>query len=662
MKSFLIALILSFAALITSAQDSSIVSLKFELIKCKDDSQKAALYLKLSDEYWRAFNDRNFKAATSYNDSGLVLSKKINYPVGLARALFLRGKFAISYNRSFEKSTSCLLQSLAIYDSLKDVEGQAGCHLQLGVISLSLQNYQDAQLHFKICIQDSSATKKTLTTGNYLLAIAYSETDSINKAYAHFNTALQGYQVLNDLTGILQCETYIGKMLINMGNYKEALMKLYNSVMLADKAKDNTLYGRTYSFMSSAHLNLKKNDSAIYYGELSLKFGNDWLTRKEAYANLNRAYAVKGEYQKAYTYLDELRELNDSVYNSNIIKSIADLRGKFLYEKQLGIQKSNQDKENAQSAVNLERQKLIRNAMLFIAVLLVVLLLVVLNRYRLKQNHTEQITVTYNNLKRTQEQLVQQEKLASLGSLTAGIAHEIKNPLNFVNNFSVLSKSLLDEFMNTADEEERKDLATDLKNNLSKILEHGKRADSIVKNMLEHSRSGKVEKQPADINKLCEEFFNLTYHGMRGSNQKFNCILNKDLSPIIPRVSIISQDMSRVLINLFNNAFYAVNEKMNLLNEGSHTSGVKYEPTVTLTTRLVNYQVEIAVKDNGSGIPDIVKDKIFDPFFTTKPSGQGTGLGLSLSYDIIKTHGGTLKVNTQKGAFTEFIILLPTKI
>lgn len=661
MKNFLIILVFSFSLHFALANDGlAIDSLKTALITCENDSQKVDLYLKCADEYWRVFNDRNFVAASSYVDSGLVLTKKINYQNGLARALFLKGKFAISYNRSFEKATSYLLQSLTIYETLKDVEGEATCHLQLGVISLSLQNYQDAQFHFKSCIHDQSASKKTLTTGHYLLAISYSETDAINLAYDHFNTALIGYEELNDLTGILQCETYIGKMLINMHKYEEALVRLKNSITLADKISDKTLYGRTYSFMSGAYLNLKQEDSAIYYGELSLKYGSDWLTRKEAYANLNKAYAVKGNYKKAYLYLEELRELNDSIYNSNIIKSIADLRGKFLYEKQLGIQKSNQDKENAQSTLNLERQKLIRNAMLFIAVLLVVLLLVVLNRYRLKQQHTEQITNTYNDLKRTQEQLVQQEKLASLGSLTAGIAHEIKNPLNFVNNFSVLSKSLLDEFMNTADEEERKELANDLKNNLSKILEHGKRADSIVKNMLEHSRSGKVEKQLSDINKLCEEFFNLTYHGMRGSNQKFNCTLKKDLSPVLPKINIISQDISRVLINLFNNAFYAVNEKTIALSESTdQTPGVKYEPTVSLTTRLVNYQVEISIKDNGSGIPDTVKDKIFDPFFTTKPSGQGTGLGLSLSYDIIKIHGGTLKVNTQKGAFTEFIILLP---
>jgi signal transduction histidine kinase len=643
------------------ATDASVVdSFKTEISRCKNDSNKVDLYLKFADEYWRVFNDRNFAAATLYTDSALVLSKKINYQNGLARAQFLKGKFAISYNRSFEKATSYLLQSLSIYEQLKDVEGQAACHLQLGVISLSLQNYQDAQFHFKSCIHDKSTSKKTLTTGHYLLAISYSETDAINLAYDHFNTALLGYQELNDLTGILQCETYIGKMLVNMHKHDEALERFHKAIVLADKISDKTLYGRTYSFMSAAFINLNQTDSAIYYGELSLKFGNDWLTRKEAYANLNKAYAVKGNYKSAYFYLEKLQQLNDSVYNSNIIKSIADLRGKFLYEKQLNIQKSNQDKENAQSTLNLERQKLIRNAMLFIAVLLVVLLLVVLNRYRLKKQHNEQITQTYNDLKRTQEQLVQQEKLASLGSLTAGIAHEIKNPLNFVNNFSVLSKNLLDEFMNTADEEERKELATDLKNNLSKILEHGKRADSIVKNMLEHSRSGKVEKQLTDINKLCEEFFNLTYHGMRGSNQKFNCTLKKDLSPVIPKINIISQDISRVLINLFNNAFYAVNEKMMLLSENTdQTPGIKYEPTVTLTTRLVNYQVEISIKDNGSGIPDAVKDKIFDPFFTTKPSGQGTGLGLSLSYDIIKIHGGTLRVNTQKGAFTEFIILLP---
>lgn len=649
--------------LFTSIADGAIAidSLQNQLRTSNSATEKVDIYLTIADNYWHNTTARNPEIAAAYVDSGLNLARASNYSNGQAKAFLYKGKLAISFKRSFDKAASYLLQSLTIYEKLNDAEGQANCHLQLGIISLSLQNYLEAQLHFKDCISNSTVNKNTITTGNYLLAIAFSETDSIAQALAHFNTALAGYEKQNDLTGVLQCETYIGKMLINTHQFDEALTHLNKAIQIADKINDKSLYGRTYAFQATAYYGLDQMDSAVYFGERSLKFGSDWLTRKEAYATLNKSYAIKKNYAKAYQYLNELQELNDSVYNSNIVRSIADLRGKFIYEKQLSLQKSLQDKESAQRALSFEKQKLIRNAMLFIALLLIILLLVVLNRYRLKQKHNELLTHAYNDLKRTQEQLVQQEKLASLGSLTAGIAHEIKNPLNFVNNFSVLSKDLLDDFLNCTDEEERKQLEVYLKSNLAKILEHGKRADSIVKNMLEHSRSGKVEKQLVDINKLCEEFFNLTYHGMRGSNTKFNCTLKRDLSPILPKINIVTQDISRVLINLFNNAFYAVNEKMTYLNESEDAALPFYEPTVSLTTRLVNYQLEIAIRDNGSGIPDTVRDKIFDPFFTTKPSGQGTGLGLSLSYDIIKMHNGSLKLSSQKGAFTEFIILLPSK-
>ncbi|HKR06966.1 MAG TPA: ATP-binding protein, partial [Bacteroidia bacterium] len=269
------------------------------------------------------------------------------------------------------------------------------------------------------------------------------------------------------------------------------------------------------------------------------------------------------------------------------------------------------------------------------------------------------------NLKITQAQLIQSEKMASLGELTAGIAHEIKNPLNFVNNFSELSNALLDEFVNTTNESERKELAEDLKQNLSIINEHGKRADSIVKNMLEHSRTGTGKKQLTNINQLCEEFFNLAYHGIRANNPDFNCEMKKQLAPDLPGVNIVSQDISRVLLNLFNNAFYAVNEKSRQLAAGSEQSAAvnkktdNYKPIVELITRSSNRQITISVKDNGNGIPNPIKEKIFEPFFTTKPAGKGTGLGLSLSYDIItKGHGGALKVETKEGEGSTFIIQL----
>ncbi len=269
------------------------------------------------------------------------------------------------------------------------------------------------------------------------------------------------------------------------------------------------------------------------------------------------------------------------------------------------------------------------------------------------QEKNVELTKTMENLKSTQTQLIQSEKMASLGQLTAGIAHEIQNPLNFVNNFSELSVELINEIEEGVSPEEQKDITDDLKQNLEKIHFHGKRADSIVKGMLQHSRSSVAEKQPTDINKMVEEFFNLAYHGMRAQDPGFNCTMEKNLAKDLPQIKVISQDISRVILNIFNNAFYAVAER-------SKMSGKDYQPKVSITTAQSDGKIAINIRDNGKGISDDIKDKIFNPFFTTKPTGQGTGLGLSISYDIIvKGHNGTLVVNSKAGEFTEFLITLP---
>jgi signal transduction histidine kinase len=245
--------------------------------------------------------------------------------------------------------------------------------------------------------------------------------------------------------------------------------------------------------------------------------------------------------------------------------------------------------------------------------------------------------------------------MASLGELTAGIAHEIQNPLNFVNNFSEVNTELVDEMkdaLQNNNKEEALAIAGNLKENLHKITHHGKRADAIVKGMLQHSRSSTSEKEPTDINKLADEYLRLCYHGLRAKDQSFNAIIKTDIDESIEKINIIPQDIGRVLLNLFTNAFYAVNEKKQM-------NVVGYEPTVTVTTKRIGDKVEIKVGDNGNGIQPKVLDKIFQPFFTTKPTGQGTGLGLSLSYDIVKAHGGELKVETKEGQWAEFIIQLP---
>ena len=274
----------------------------------------------------------------------------------------------------------------------------------------------------------------------------------------------------------------------------------------------------------------------------------------------------------------------------------------------------------------------------------------------------EELENALDELKATQAQLIQSEKMASLGELTAGIAHEIQNPLNFVNNFSEVNKELITEMKHEIDSgnlSEAKNIARDIQDNEEKITFHGKRADAIVKSMLQHSRTSSGKKEPTDINALADEYLRLAFHGLRAKDKSFNAKFETDFDDRIGQINIVQQDIGRVLLNLINNAFYSVSEKLRQDIPG-------YEPTITVTTKKIgdqpNSRVEIRVADNGNGVPKKVLDKIFQPFFTTKPTGLGTGLGLSLSYDIItRGHGGELKVETKDGEGAEFIIILPTQ-
>jgi signal transduction histidine kinase len=277
------------------------------------------------------------------------------------------------------------------------------------------------------------------------------------------------------------------------------------------------------------------------------------------------------------------------------------------------------------------------------------------------RERTDDLTRSLNDLRTAQDRLIQTEKLASLGQLTAGIAHEIKNPLNFVNNFSALSAELVGEMNDvlagaTLDKKTRgelDELAQTLKSNLEKVVQHGKRADSIMKNMLQHSREGSGEHRPTDINAIVDESLNLAYHGARAEKAGFSIAFQRDLDPSVGMADIYPQEITRVLLNLISNGFYATTKRRAEVGDG-------FEPMLSAATKNLGDKVEIRIRDNGTGIPEGVKEKIFNPFFTTKPSGEGTGLGLSMSHDIIvKQHGGSIDVETEPGVFTEFKIVLP---
>jgi signal transduction histidine kinase len=327
------------------------------------------------------------------------------------------------------------------------------------------------------------------------------------------------------------------------------------------------------------------------------------------------------------------------LFSSFLITFISNQRKKLQYHKNLQAIHEEQQQALREQNILLEQRVSERTAQLM--------------------EQKEALQSTLSELKASQLQLVQKEKMASLGELTAGIAHEIQNPLNFVNNFAEINAELLTEMKErlleeTLPEALKKDidpLVNDLTENLHKILQHGKRADNIVKNMLQHSRKQSGEMQLTDFNALADEYLKLSYHGYRAKHKLFNCTINTSFDESIDKINIIPEDIGRILINLFSNAFYATNEKKKIKDSG-------YEPTVSLTTKKNGNKVELTIRDNGIGISQKFIDKIYQPFFTTKPTGEGTGLGLSMSYDIIKAHQGELKVESAEGEFAEFTITL----
>ena len=369
------------------------------------------------------------------------------------------------------------------------------------------------------------------------------------------------------------------------------------------------------------------------------------------YKFLGEVYEKLGDIGRSKEYYKAFISLQDSLLNDqNKFSAISFEVEQQMNEKEISI---------SQLKSKNKISSLTRNFSLGMIAVVLLLAGVVYYRYKVKQKANAVLEKALADLRSTQSQLIQSEKMASLGELTAGIAHEIQNPLNFVNNFSDVNKELADELEQEIDKGnyiDAKAIAKDIKDNEEKINHHGKRADAIVKGMLQHSRSSSGAKEPTDINALCDEYLRLAYHGLKAKDKSFNAELKTDFDESIGNIGIVPQDIGRVVLNLINNAFYAVDEKKKSYDPPE--ADTSYEPTVTVSTKKVGDKVLVSVKDNGNGIPQKVLDKIFQPFFTTKPTGQGTGLGLSLSYDIVKAHGGELKVETKEGEGSEFIIQL----
>jgi len=455
----------------------------------------------------------------------------------------------------------------------------------------------------------------------------------------------------------------LGKYYIAIGKDDEAVNYLRNALAESRTIKYSRGVIASSLLLSSLSRKQHQIDSSLYFANSALALAQQmnapdlllrsWSELVSFYGGINQSDSV-AKYQALIIHL------KDSLFNS---KHAQEFQNIYFDEQQ-----RQQDMENVKKAYKDRLQKYGLLAGLVVFLIIAVILwrnnrnkqkaYALLNRQKQEIDFQKsKVEKTLDELRSTQALLIQSEKMASLGELTAGIAHEIQNPLNFVNNFSEVNGELIDEMkeqLALGNGQQAVGIAEDIRQNLEKINQHGKRADAIVKSMIQHSRPTSGRKEPTDINGLAEEYLRLAYHGLRAKDKSFNSSIHTDFDSAIDKVNIVRQDMGRVLLNLINNALYAVNEKQK-------QNIPCYEPIVTVSTKMNNGKVEIVVKDNGNGIPEKIIDKIFQPFFTTKPTGQGTGLGLSLSYDIVKAHGGELKVETQEGEGSEFKVELPIK-
>ncbi|MEO8150107.1 MAG: ATP-binding protein [Bacteroidia bacterium] len=524
--------------------------------------------------------------------------------------------------------------------------------------------------------------------------------DSNDKALSHLNECTAAFEDLRDPENVAKSLRNTGIIYFKNEQYENAIDYFNRSLKKFSSSNVSKLKLDAYSKLSAANAVAKNNLKVQLYNNLYLQVkdsldksektksltGKQLLTEQEEknlIADLlnnekkimNQKLSQKEiEYNKKITeaQIEQLKKEQTIAQLSDTIKVFeGDKQSREFRIQQLLTEKAQQELALSQQKVELKEKELtinmqrnLRNLFLCGIFFVAAFTGLLYYRYREKKKLNTALNKALNDLKATQTQLIQSEKMASLGQLTAGIAHEIQNPLNFVNNFSELSAELIDEAKTITDEEEKTQVIQNVKANLEKIVHHGKRADRIVKGMLLHSREQKGELVSVMLNQMIDEAATIAYHGMRAKNSDFQCAINKNFDPKINKVNLIPQDINRVIINLLNNAFYAAREKslsgVQLpSNENENQNDSRYKPTVSISTFIKNGRVNISIKDNGSGIPNEITDKIFNPFFTTKPPGQGTGLGLSLSYDIINAHGGSLNVSSVVNEFTEFIISLP---
>jgi len=505
---------------------------------------------------------------------------------------------------------------------------------------------------------------------SYLLSLVH-----MNMGHAYYlkkqlDTALYHEQLAlhyADKSGIIDYKgvivTVIGNIIFDKQGLDQASKYFLEGIQISKDLNKFLPLAQGYYSFAYALMEENRLDSGLFFARNAFKIYQSLDEQKglmKTSSLLSSALKQKNKPDSALYYLEWAMKIKDNLNHATKIKQFENIG----FNELLRVQELENEKAQYRSRIRIYALLAFMFVILFIA-----FLLFRINRNRRKANkllrhQRNELQSTLAELNNTQAQLIHSEKMASLGELTAGIAHEIQNPLNFVNNFSEVSVDLIEEMneeMETGSAEDAKTIGEDLKENLEKISHHGKRASSIVKGMLEHSRFGDGKKELTNINQMADEYLRLAYHGLRAKDKSFNAEIITEFDDNLPKTNVIPQDFGRVLLNLVNNAFYACAERnQSALAEKQKIQKEGYKPTVIVGTKKIGNDVEIRVKDNGNGIPDEVMKKIFQPFFTTKPTGEGTGLGLSMSYDIItKGHGGKLEVETKEGEGTTFIINIP---
>ena len=668
MKIFIKLLLLLLLPVFVSSQTKQLDSLHITLSKAANDSIRMETYQEL---HWY-YQEVNRDSALFYNDKALPIAKQLK--LRLHEADILDGKgYMFMHLGNYPKSLETFLLALKIaedpssendnYNLFRNFIREtpqtfrlkilASIHHDMGHLYGRTGNTSKQILHYRQTesISESLQDTRQLALVNMNLGWAYSTLDKIDSAIFFVQKSLAFWSRLpfeqRKYEGLSLNE--LGDYTLRKGDYGLAMDALIRSVRVNKEQNNLAFLGDAYVSLGNLYKIINKPDTGLLYARQGLEtFKAVGLPSgiAGAYSLLSSLYDVQNKTDSAFIYSKLATGLKDSL---NIVeqKNLQAFQN-VGFDEQLRLEELEKEKIQTQNKIRTY-------AMLAgLGVFLIVGLILYRNNWQ-KQKANKVLEQTLTNLKSTQSQLIQSEKMASLGELTAGIAHEIQNPLNFVNNFSEVSSELADELKDAVaknDNNEAIAIANDIKDNLNKINHHGKRADAIVKGMLQHSRSSSGKKEPTDINALADEYLRLAYHGLRAKDKSFNATMETDYDESLEKINIIPQDIGRVILNLITNAFYAVAEKK---KQGSNG----YHPTVSVSTKKDGSNVFITVKDNGNGIPDTIKEKIFQPFFTTKPTGQGTGLGLSLAYDIVKVHGGEINVTTKENEGTEFTIQLP---